>query len=44
MAANIFGCYVWLIEQFRHYGRLTFEEITSVCETGLDNSKLVRLL
>ena len=27
MAANIFGRYVWLIEQFRHYGRLTYEEI-----------------
>lgn len=27
MAANIFGRYVWLIEQFRRYGRLTYEEI-----------------
>ncbi len=26
--ANIFGRYVWLIEQFRQYGRLTFEEIS----------------
>ena len=27
MAANIFGRYVWLIEQFRRYGRLTYEEV-----------------
>lgn len=27
MAANIFGRYVWLIEQFRRYGRLTYDEI-----------------
>ena len=27
MAANLFGRYVWLIEQFRRYGRLTYEEI-----------------
>lgn len=26
--ANIFGRYVWLIEQFRQYGRLTYEEIS----------------
>lgn len=26
--ANKFGRYVWLIEQFRQYGRLTFEEIS----------------
>ncbi len=26
--ANILGRYVWLIEQFRQYGRLTFEEIS----------------
>lgn len=26
--ANKFGRYVWLIEQFRRYGRLTFEEIS----------------
>lgn len=26
--ANIFGRYVWLIEQFRRYGHLTFEEIS----------------
>lgn len=30
MAANIFGRYVWLIEQFRRYGRLTYEEINSL--------------
>lgn len=30
MAANIFGRYVWLIEQFRHYGRLTYEEVNSL--------------
>lgn len=27
MAANIFGRYVWLIAQFMHYGRLTYEEV-----------------
>ena len=27
MAANIFGRYVWLIEQFRRYDRLTYEEV-----------------
>ena len=27
MAANLFGRYVWLIEQFRRYGRLTYEEV-----------------
>lgn len=27
MAANLFGRYVWLIEQFRRYGRLTYKEI-----------------
>jgi hypothetical protein len=30
MAANIFGRYVWLIEQFRRYGRLTYEEVNSL--------------
>lgn len=30
MAANIFGRYVWLIEQFRRYGRLTYEEINDL--------------
>lgn len=29
MAANIFGRYVWLIEQLRHYQRLTYEEINN---------------
>jgi len=29
MAANIFGRYVWLIEQFRRYGRLTYEEVNN---------------
>lgn len=29
MAANLFGRYVWLIEQFRRYGRLTYEEINA---------------
>lgn len=27
MAANLFGRYVWLIEQFRRHGRLTYEEV-----------------
>ena len=27
MAANIFGRYVWLVEQFRRHGRLTYEEV-----------------
>ena len=27
MAANIFGRYVWLIEQFRRYDRLTYKEV-----------------
>ncbi len=27
MAANIFGRYVWLVEQFLRYGRLTYEEV-----------------
>ncbi len=30
MAANKFGRYVWLVEQFRRYGRLTYEEIRSL--------------
>ena len=30
MAANIFGRYVWLIEQFRRYGRLTYEEVNDL--------------
>lgn len=30
MAANIFGRYVWLIEQFRRYGRLTYGEVNSL--------------
>lgn len=30
MAANIFGRYVWLIEQFRRYGRLTYEEVNGL--------------
>lgn len=30
MAANIFGRYVWLIEQFLNYGRLSYEEINSL--------------
>lgn len=30
MAANIFGRYVWLIEQFMRYGRLTYEEVNSL--------------
>lgn len=30
MGANIFGRYVWLIEQFRRYGRLTYEEVNSL--------------
>ncbi len=30
MSANIFGRYVWLIEQFRRYGRLTYEEVNSL--------------
>lgn len=30
MAANIFGRYVWLIEQFRRYGRLTYEEVNEL--------------
>ena len=30
MAANIFGRYVWLIEQFRRYDRLTYEEINDL--------------
>lgn len=30
MAANIFGRYVWLIEQFRRYGHLTYEEVNSL--------------
>lgn len=27
MAANIFGRYVWLIDLFRRYGRLTYEQV-----------------
>ncbi|MDO4691297.1 MAG: WYL domain-containing protein [Porphyromonadaceae bacterium] len=30
MGANIFGRYVWLIEQFRCYGRLTYEEVNNL--------------
>lgn len=30
MAENIFGRYVWLIEQFRRYGHLTYEEVNSL--------------
>ena len=30
MAANIFGRYVWLIEQFSRYGRLTYEEVNGL--------------
>lgn len=30
MAANIFGRYVWLIEQFRRYVRLTYEEVNDL--------------
>ena len=30
MAANIFGRYVWLIGQFRRYGRLTYEEVNDL--------------
>ena len=30
MAANIFGRYVWLIEQFSRAGRLTYEEVNDL--------------
>lgn len=40
MAANIFGRYVWLIEQFRLYGRLTYEEINTLWQqSGLSYGK-----
>lgn len=32
--ANIFGRYVWLIEQFRRYGRLTYEEVSRLWENS----------
>ena len=32
--ANIFGRYVWLIEQFRRYGRLTYEEVSHLWENS----------
>ncbi len=30
MAANLFGRYVWLIEEFRRYNRLTYEDINAL--------------
>lgn len=40
MAANIFGRYVWLVEQFLYYGRLTYEEVNELwCRSGLSYGK-----